>query len=189
MRFLSLLFIFPVLLASVVSSGAMKEWRLPETAGNKPEIGCEFPDFPLPDTSGKMVWFNDYKGKVLLVSFCSCYTDTCCSTIETLEKIRESRKENLLTVMVCTETAPALEKDGFQLLKTQCRDAADVVLIDKAGETLEPFRVEELPTTYLIDGDFCVRYKAESVGALNMTEFLEELDRALQDYLAPGGLH
>jgi hypothetical protein len=177
---------FPVLagiftlLITVPPSGAMDDWRIPEVAEKVPEIGCEFPDFPLPDTSGKMVWFNDYKGKVLLVSFCS--------TIETLEKIRESRKGNLLTVMVCTETAPALEKDGFQLLKTQCRDAADVVLIDKVGETLEPFRVEELPTTYLIDGDFCVRYKAESVGALNMTEFLEELDRALQDYLAPGGL-
>jgi hypothetical protein len=187
MRCLSILSLVLALLAAADPSGAMRDWRMPEVAEKGPEIGCEFPDFPLPDTSGKMVWFNDYKGKVLLVSFCSCYTDTCCSVIETLEKIRGSHNGNLLTVMVCCETAPALEKDGFQLLRTQCRDAADVVLIDKIGETLEPFRIGELPTTYLIDGDFCVRYKAESVGALNMTEFLEELDRALEDYPQPEG--
>lgn len=176
------------LLFTVAPSRAMDDWRIPEVTETGPEIGCEFPDFPLPDTSGKMVWFNDYKGKVLLVSFCSCYTDTCCSVVDTLEKIRESRKGSLLTVMVCTETAPALQKDGFQLLETQCREAADVVLIDQIGETLEPFRIEELPTTYLIDGDFCVRYKAETVGALNMTEFLEELDRSLEEYPPPGGV-
>jgi hypothetical protein len=157
-------------------------WRLDIP---RPEKGCEFPDFPLPDTAGKMVWFNDYRGKPLLLTFCSCYTDTCCPILNELEQVRARFSGRVTMILVCCETSPALAQDGYLKLRQQCRDIADRVLIDDGWLTRVPFLVSELPTTYLIDPAFCLRFKAVSVADLNTPEFAAELERVVAGQQSP----
>ena len=172
------LMILGILLAAPGVSAQPGEltWRLDIP---RPEQGCEFPDFPLPDTEGKMVWFNDYRGKPILLSFCSCYTDTCCPILGRLSELRERYRGRVAIVLVCCETAPALARDDYLKLEERCRGIADRVLIDDGWVTRVPFLVSELPTTYLIDATFCMRYKAASVADLNTPEFTAELERVV----------
>jgi hypothetical protein len=153
--------------------GAMT-WRLDIPS---PEKGCEFPDFPLPDTDGKLVWFNDYRGKPLLITFCSCYTDTCCPILNELAQVRTRYSGRVTIILICCETSPALARGGYLKLEEQCRGIADRVLVDDGWLTRVPFLVSELPTTYLIDPAFCLRFKAVSVADLNTPEFAAELER------------
>ena len=161
----------------VPAEGGQLAWRLDVP---HPEEGCEFPDFPLPDTDGAMVWFNDYRGKPILLAFCSCYTDTCCPILGELEELRRRNGERIAIILVCCETAPVLAQDGYRRLEERCRGIADRVLIDEGWHTKVPFLVSELPTTYLIDPTFCMRFKAVSVAELNTPEFAAELQRVLQ---------
>jgi len=154
-------------------------WRLDIP---RPEKGCEFPDFSLPDTSGTMVSFKEFGGKPILLAFCSCYTDTCCPILARLEELRAKYAGKVVVILVCCETAPALAKDSFRKLEEQCRGSADRVLIDDGWQTRIPFLVSALPTTYLIDPSFCMRFKAVTVADLNTPEFAAELERVL----APG---
>ena len=58
-------------------------------------------------------------------------------------------------------------------------------LIDEGFRTEVPFLVAELPTIYLIDGSFCMRYKARSVADLSHPDFQEALDAALKGAAIP----
>jgi hypothetical protein len=165
-------------------AAAMNEWVLPLPDEPRARVGCEFPDFPLSDIDGNTVWFNDYKGRPLLVAFCSCYTDTVCAVIDSLERIRGSLDGDLFTIIVCSETAPALAEEGYRGLRSECSEAADLVLVDPQGETRRPFRVEVMPTVYLIDGDFCVRHRAVDVSGLNSPAFREQLQGMMEEFPA-----
>jgi hypothetical protein len=176
--------VLTVLILAAPSSG-MQKWNLPPWSDGRVETGCEFPDVPLTDIDGNTVWFNDFRGQPMMVVFCSCYTDTACSVIESLKKIRNMQPVDIFTVIVCCETAPALAEEGYRQLKEECRDAVDLVLIDDHGDTTRPFRLEVLPTTYLVDGDFCVRHRALYVSGLNAPAFRESL-KAVHEEL-PGG--
>ena len=53
----------------------------------QPKIGVEFPAFTLPDSEGREVSLEDFRGKVILLSFWSCYTDTCFSSVSIIERL------------------------------------------------------------------------------------------------------
>ena len=183
----AILAVFVILSLGVPSSVVLAQpggatWRLEIP---RPEKGCEFPDFPLPDTDGKLVWFNDYRGKPLLLTFCSCYTDTCCPILNELEQLRARYGGRVTMILVCCETSPALARGAYLKLREQCRGLADRVLIDDGWVTKVPFLVNELPTTYLIDPTFCLRFKAVSVADLNTPEFAAELERVVAGQQSP----
>ena len=84
-------------------------------------MGCEFPDFPLPDTDGRLVWFNDYRGRPLLITFRSCSTDTCCPVLHEPEQVRARHSGRVTVILVCCETSPALARGSDLKLQQQCR--------------------------------------------------------------------
>jgi hypothetical protein len=147
-----------------------------------PEMGCPFPDYVLPDSAGNPVRFSDYAGSVILLSFCSCYTDTCCAIVDALEELKSSyAAEGLVTLVVCSEIAPVLEKDGYAGILGQCAEAADVVLIDEGKRAKGRFEIRRLPTTFLLDASFCSRYKVTTAGALYTKTFRDLLETVLKE--------
>ena len=57
--------------------------------GKVPEVGEEALDFSLPATDGREVKLSDFKGKVILLSFWSCYTDSCSTAVRTINALLE----------------------------------------------------------------------------------------------------
>lgn len=132
------------------AAGAQEPFR-PLVQGEAP------PDFALPDTSGRTVRLSDFRGRAILLTFVSCYTDTCLAVLTDLEplvlKLGASR---LATLSVCVEVPAALKEGGYAGLLSRC-GAGQMLLIDERRITSDRYLATEFPTSILIAPDFTVR--------------------------------
>jgi peroxiredoxin len=119
-------------------------------------VGTVAPDFTLADTAGKRVNLSDFAGKVILLSFWSCYTDTCFTTVEVFEELlAQLGPLGLVAPTICEEIPPALAADNYAGLLKNC-GAGQKVLIDPNREVRGRYRVRQLPTSILIGPDMKV---------------------------------
>ena len=118
--------------------------------------GSAAPDFTLLDTSGKSVRLSDYSGKVTLLTFWSCYSDTCFTTVKVFEELLARLGPlGLVAPTVCEEIPPALAADNYAGLLQRC-STGQTVLIDSQREVRGRYRVRQLPTSILIGPDMKV---------------------------------
>ena len=174
MRILSSFLAAAVLVAALVNPLAA------QTGGSAgpPSLGSAFPGFSLPDVDGKQVSLNDFKGKAILLSFWSCHTDTCFTSVRVIEDLlKEYSSRGLVAPTVCSEVPPALEKDGYAGLLKQC-GTGQLVLIDKKMALAKKLGIVEFPTTYLIDRNYAVWQIFTGVHPL-MTEDFRVLVKSL----------
>lgn len=156
---------------------------VPGTAFNlgqetRPEVGREFPDFTLPDVDGREVSVSDFRGKVIMLSFWSCYTDTCFTSVRIIEGlIKDFSSQGLVAPTVCSEIPPALEKNSYAELVKRC-GTGQIILIDAGKEMKGRMHIRQFPTTFLIGRDFLVRETIKGVPPLMRKEFREAV-RAL----------
>ena len=136
-----------------------------------PSRGSAFPDFSLPDVSGRQVSLKDFKGKAILLSFWSCYTDTCFTSVRVIETlIKEHADRGLVAPTICSEIPPALEQNGYEGLLKQC-GTGQIVLVDRSRQLTKRLGITEFPTTYLIDRNYVVWEVLAGVRPLMTEEF------------------
>jgi peroxiredoxin len=144
-------------------------------------VGTVAPDFTLPDTGGKRVSLSDFAGKVTLLTFWSCYTDTCFTTVKVFEDLLARLGPlGLVAPTVCEEIPPALAADNFAGLLQRC-STGQTVLIDAGREVRGRYRVRQLPTSILIGPDMKVVEIVRGVPPLRdpaLHERIEKLVRA-----------
>jgi peroxiredoxin len=144
---------------------------LEKSAAGVPEVGGEFPGFLLPDADNKAVGLTDFRGKAILLSFWSCHTDTCYTSVRVLEALlKEYAPQGLVAPTVCSEVPPALEKNSYAGLLERC-GTGQVVLIDKDQALTKRLGIKEFPTTYLIDRQYTIWKVIEGVQPLMEEEF------------------
>ena len=122
----------------------------------RPREGAEFPDFTLPDADGKPVSLSDFRGKAIMLSFWSCFSDTCFTSVRVIEGLLEKySSQGLVAPTVCSEIPPALEKNSYSGLLERC-GTGQVVLIDREMNLKEKLGITVFPTTFLIDRNYVV---------------------------------
>lgn len=154
-------------------SSALEEGKV-----TPPSVGAEFPDFTLPDVDGKAVSLGDFRGKAIMLSFWSCYTDTCYTSVRVIEALlKEYASLGLVAPTVCSEVPPALEKNSYAGLLERC-GTGQVVLIDKDMGLKDRLGITVFPTTYLIDRNYVVWEIVSGIQPI-MKEDFRELVRSL----------
>lgn len=151
-----------------------------QTVGAKgiPALGSRFPALSLPDVEGRPVSLDDFRGKAILLSFWSCYSDTCFTSVRVIEKLlKEYSSRGLVAPTICSEVPPALEENGYSGLLSQC-GTGQIVLIDKNMALTKKLGIVEFPTTYLIDRNHVVWRILTGVPPL-MGEDFKELVKSL----------
>jgi peroxiredoxin len=144
---------------------------LEEAPATVPEAGDEFPGFILPDADNKAVGLSDFRGKAILLSFWSCHTDTCYTSVRVIEGLlKEYAPQGLVAPTVCSEVPPALVKNRYAGLLERC-GTGQVVLIDKDQALTEKLGIKEFPTTFLIDRHYTIWKVIEGVQPLMEEEF------------------
>ena len=145
------------------------------------DVGAVAPDFTLSDTGGKSVSLGSFAGKVILLSFWSCYTDTCFTTVKVFEDLLSRLGPlGLVAPTVCEEIPPALAADNYAGLLKNC-STGQIVLIDEKREVRGRYRVRQLPTSVLIGPDMKVVEIIRGVPPLRdpaLHERIEKLVRA-----------
>jgi len=150
--------------------------------------GDTAPDFTLVDTGGKNVSLSDFTGKAILLTFWSCYTDTCFTTVKVFEDLLARLGPlGLVAPTVCEEIPPALAADNYAGLLEHC-STGQKILIDAKREVRGRYRVHQLPTSLLIGPDMKVLEVVKGVPPLRDPDLharIEKLVRAVSGAPAP----
>jgi thiol-disulfide isomerase/thioredoxin len=106
------------------------------------------PAFSLDGLSGRRFELKQFKGKVVFLTFWATWCGPCkeeLPSIEALHRQFKGKEFAVLSVAVDLEGAGPVEKfiakQGYTFY----------VLVDSKGETLDLYRIEGIPTTFLID--------------------------------------
>lgn len=171
------------LLAAVLCAGGAgaqgAEARKPLIQGEPP------PDFTLPDTAGRAVRLSDFTGRVILLSFVSCYTDTCFASVNAFEDLLvKTGPARLAAPTICAEVPAALKQDGYAGLLKRC-GAGQTILIDEGQEISARYFVTEFPTSLLIGPDFTLREVIQGVPALRDPALLARIESLANQVRVP----
>lgn len=144
-------------------------------------VGAVAPDFTLADTAGKDISLADFKGKVILLTFWSCHTDTCFTTVKVFEDLLARLGPlGLVAPTLCEEIPPALAADNYAGLLKRC-STGQKILVDPDRSVRGRYRIRQLPTTILIGPDLTVLEIVRGVPPLRDPAFharIETLVRA-----------
>ena len=107
------------LVGASAPAGAQEEPFRPLVQGEAP------PDFALPDTSGRTVRLSDFRGRAILLTFVSCYTDTCLTVLTDLEPLVLSSAPRGWRRCRCASRSPRRSRRGVHRASQPLRRRAD----------------------------------------------------------------
>ncbi len=119
------------------------------------ESGTPAPNFELPAVGqSDQVSLESLQGKVVLIDFWSTSCQPCIRQMQELEVIHNQMDENDFVILgINTEGAPSHLVREF----TRAQGVQYTVLMDR-GAVSERYRVERLPTMYLLDREGNIRW-------------------------------
>ena len=112
-------------------------------------------NFSLSDLKGKTHTLADYKGKVVLVNFWASWCPPCIYEMPELQKLKKhfvNRPFEVLTINVAEKKYKVRKFTNIIKLNLP-------VLLDTSSKTYNDWRVNILPTSFLIGSDGKVRYQ------------------------------
>lgn len=134
------------------------------------------PDFELLDMDGKKVKLSDYKGKTVILDFWATWCGPCLQSFPVIKKAVEKYADNPSVEFLFVNT--------WERVKDKKKNAEEFlmrtkypfhVLLDDQNEVVAKYKVEGIPTKFIIDGEGKIRFKSVGFSGIEK-EVLEELD-------------
>ena len=149
--FISVMFSFPVAAA----------WDVQPKLGHKmtplPKLVVA-PDFTLEDMDEEKHSLKDLRGKVVLVNFWATWCPPCRREMPSMERLYQKLKGKNFAVIAINQMENA---DHVFAFTGQLEiDPTFTILLDTDSKISQAFRVQGLPTSYLIDKKGNIRYRA-----------------------------
>ncbi len=119
------------------------------------------PSFALLDLDGKEVSASSLKGKVVVVDFWATWCGPCKASFPGMQKMVSKYKEK--------DDVKFIFVDTWERVENKEKNAADFiasnkysfhVLMDNDNKVVEDFKVEGIPTKFVIDKDGLIRFKS-----------------------------
>ena len=139
--------------------------------------GTHAPPLRLPDLDEEMVDIQDFAGKVVVVNFWATWCPPCRREMPSLERLREQTANDgvmILAVNIGEDTDTV-----FSFLGTIEPAPNFPLLFDLEAESLGDWRVQGLPTTYVVAPDGTLAYRAVGGREFDHLEIIKQL-RSLQ---------
>ncbi|AEV19107.1 MULTISPECIES: TlpA family protein disulfide reductase [Geobacillus] len=127
-----------------------------EANGAGPEVDQTAPDLTLPALGGQSVKLSALRGKAVVLNFWTSWCPPCKKEMPELAKFyeRHGREVALLAVHLTTQDT----LDNAERFAKANRLVFPVGL-DVRGEALRQYRIQTIPTTYIIDPNGVIRRK------------------------------
>ncbi len=121
-------------------------------------VGNNAPDFSLPALQGSSkkegVMMRDFRGKVVYVDFWASWCGPCRKSMPVLEEVRQQYKDQGFEVVAINVDEST--DDALRFLKKY--PVSYPILLDPKGKTPELYKVEGMPTAYIVDKAGVIRY-------------------------------
>lgn len=161
-----------IMLSTVIFSGLVTTSVMAENEVGI-EIGNKAPDFELKTLDGETVKLSDFKGEKVMLNFWATWCPPCREEMPDMQKFHEKQDVVVLAVNL-TDTemnrknvSAFVEEFGFTF----------PVLMDEGAKISNLYRINPIPTSYMIDTNGIIQHKA--YGAMDydsMVQQLKEMD-------------
>lgn len=119
----------------------------------------ESPDFSLEDMDGEHHRLADYRGQVVVVNFWATWCPPCRDELPSLQRLWEDKRDDGLVVLGVN-----VAEDADSIFFFTADYPVDFpLLLDRDSEVIEAWPVVGIPTTFIVDRDGRMIYRA--VGA------------------------
>ena len=118
------------------------------------EMSGEAMDFTLPSRSGENVRLAELQGEVVLVNFWASWCGPCRKELPKLEEMHQKYKDLGVTIL-------GINIDENRALSQKLLKDVEVnfpVLYDHNSEVAEPYNIQAMPSTFIIDKSGNFRY-------------------------------
>ena len=119
------------------------------------------PSFALLDMSGKKLDIADLKGKVVVVDFWATWCGPCKASFPGMQKMVNKYKDNQNVKFIFVDTwekGEEKEKNASEFITSN--KYSFHVLMDNEDKVVSQFKVEGIPTKFIIDKNGVIRFKA-----------------------------
>lgn len=137
----------------------------------------EAPDFKLPDMDGESHSLSDFRGKVVMLNFWATWCPPCRREMPSMQRLYDKLRERGLVVVAVNQFEdPDLV---FEFTGRLSLEPEFPILFDRESRISEQYKVKGLPTTYLLDRQGRIRYRA--IGGREFDH--PEVEALIQDLL------
>jgi cytochrome c biogenesis protein CcmG/thiol:disulfide interchange protein DsbE len=143
-----------------------------EILGNLPA-----PAFSLKDRDGRVHTLADFKGRVVLIDFWASWCAPCKQSFPALDSLHQEFHDVGLEVVAINVDEDTKNAHEFLAGKSPVM----TVLFDPKGKSPEAFKVEGMPSSFLIDRDGRVRFRHQGFTAQTKADFRREISILIGD--------
>ncbi len=136
------------------------DWQQPELSHNLTVVKKVIPanNFELQNMDEKKVKLSDYRGKVVLLNFWATWCPPCIREMPSMERLHQQVNAEDFKVIAVNQMEDVDQVFAFTgQLEV---DPTFEILFDPTSEVSQDYEVRGLPTTYLIDKNGNIRYRA-----------------------------
>lgn len=135
------------------------------------EVGNKAPDFQLDTLSGDSVKLSDFRGHRVMINFWATWCPPCRAEMPDMEKFHQDKEIVILAVNL-TDTESSIKDvnkfaDEYQLTFP--------ILMDSNLDVSTLYHIHPIPTTYMIDSNGLISFKA--FGAMNYDMMVQEFEK------------
>ena len=116
------------------------------------------PAFELPDMDNEIHSLEQYKGKVIMLNFWATWCPPCRREMPSMEVLSQEMKDRPFVVIAVNEWES--EEIVFPYLGQLDMFPTFPILFDKSGALSQQYKVMGLPTTFIIDKEGKIVYRA-----------------------------
>ena len=134
------------------------------------QVGNMAPDFELTTLDGEDIKLSELRGQRVMVNFWATWCPPCRAEMPDMQKFHESKDIVILAVnLVGTESSKENVVKFIEEFKITFP-----ILLDADMEVSNLYRIQPIPTSYMIDSSGRIQYKA--FGALNYELMVQEFE-------------
>ena len=173
-KFLSIILLF-------VSVTVSADWQQPELSHHLTPVKkiIMASDFELMDMDEENKKLSDYRGKVVLLNFWATWCPPCIREMPSMERLHQQINAEDFEVIAVNQMEDADEVFAFTgQLEI---DPTFEILFDTTSEVSRAYAVRGLPTTYLIDKQGKIRYRAVGGREFNHPEVVRIIKKLINE--------
>jgi len=157
------------------------DWQQPELSSNLTPLRTPIPsaDFELLNMDEEKVKLSDYRGKVVLLNFWATWCPPCIREMPSMELLHQQVDADDFKVIAVNQMEDIDQVFAFTgQLEV---DPTFTIVFDTTSEVSLAYAVRGLPTTYLLDKEGNIRYRAVGGREFNHPEVVKIINQLIEE--------